>query len=263
MKLFISWSGIRSRRIAERLNEFLKAFLQGSEPFFSDGDIDKGVRWFDTISTQLEQTNFGIICLTKENRSSPWIHFEAGSLAKNLDMANLCPILFGLDHSEIEGPLAQFQLTAFNKTEIYRVCTVINSKLERKLEDRTFNKLFDTLWYEAEKEITQIIDDDLPELQVSGKSNKEILEDIWHQVRRISYTETQALNDKFTEQLIDAISSHVSHMVESGHISDLSSLQKILSPIEHLLSEVKDKSIKTSLIGTYEKIRVKIIGSTS
>lgn len=261
MKLFLSWSGIRSKKIAERLDEFLKGFLQGSEPFFSEGDIDKGTRWFDTISTQLEQTNFGIICLTKENRSSPWIHFEAGALAKNLERANLCPILFGLDHSEIEGPLSQFQLTAFNKIEIYKVCAVINSKLEKKLDDRTFNRLFDTLWNEAEKEIKQIIDDDLPELQVSGKSNKEILEDIWHQIRRISYTEAQALNDKFIEQLIDALNSHISRMVSNGLASELPSLQKILSPIEHLISEVREKSIKNSLINKYEAIRSQIVVS--
>ncbi len=258
MKLFISWSGIRSKKIAERLNEFLKGFLQGSEPFFSDEDIAKGAKWFETISDQLEQTNFGIICLTKENRSSPWIFFEAGALAKNLKIANVCPILFGLDYSDVEGPLSQFQLAAFNKPDIHKLCGSINSKLSRQLDYKTFDKLFDTLWPEAEKDIWEIISDDLPQLQVSGKSNKEILEDIWYQVRKLNYTETQALNDKFVEQLVEGLKSHVSSLVENNLASELSTLQEVLSPIEYLISQVKDTSIKASLIKRYEKTKSQI-----
>ena len=38
--------------------------------------MEKGKRWDREISTQLEKSQLGIICLTPENRDSPWIQFE-------------------------------------------------------------------------------------------------------------------------------------------------------------------------------------------
>jgi len=146
MKLFISWSGKRSQRIGHSLYDSLEAFLQGTEPFFSPEGIEKGASWFDTLSRQLGETNFGIICLTPENRLNPWLLFEAGALAKHIKAANVCPVLFGLTPDDIEGPLAQFQLTSFTKADIERMCGTINSRLERKLGPRPFATAFEAFW---------------------------------------------------------------------------------------------------------------------
>jgi hypothetical protein len=45
MKVFISWSGETSRRIAEVIRDQLPNALQFVRPFFSHEDIDKGARW--------------------------------------------------------------------------------------------------------------------------------------------------------------------------------------------------------------------------
>lgn len=82
MKVFLSWSGERSKVVAKSLSEWLEQVLQAVEPWIST-DIEKGKRWDGEISQKLEQSKVGIICLTKDNLESTWLHFEAGAISNN------------------------------------------------------------------------------------------------------------------------------------------------------------------------------------
>ena len=68
-----------------------------------------------------------MICLTPENLTSTWIHFEAGSLAKVVDRSRVVPILFKVEPSDVQGPLTQFQMVNFAKDEMYRLLGSINN----------------------------------------------------------------------------------------------------------------------------------------
>ena len=48
----------------------------------SSEDISAGVRWQYLISEALEGSSVGILCVTRENQSAPWLNFEAGAIAK-------------------------------------------------------------------------------------------------------------------------------------------------------------------------------------
>jgi hypothetical protein len=49
----------------------------------------------------LDEYEFGIVCLTAENLTAPWIMFESGALAKKLGKTRLGPVLIRLaDYSE-------------------------------------------------------------------------------------------------------------------------------------------------------------------
>jgi hypothetical protein len=65
--LFISWSGARSKAIAETLREWLPTVIQTAKPFMSDTDIDKGSRGLTELVRALEGIKVGIVCLTPEN----------------------------------------------------------------------------------------------------------------------------------------------------------------------------------------------------
>ena len=108
MKVFISWSGQRSRAIGETLNDWIKCVLQATHPWMSTRDIDRGSLWFAEINDQLKDTAVGIVCLTQENKDSPWILFETGALAKGLSSSRVCTFLADLQSADLEDPLAQF-----------------------------------------------------------------------------------------------------------------------------------------------------------
>jgi hypothetical protein len=56
-----------SHRVAASLRDWLPSVLQAIEPYGSSKDIDKGARWNTDISKELEDSSFGILCITPEN----------------------------------------------------------------------------------------------------------------------------------------------------------------------------------------------------
>lgn len=118
MKVFISWSGSRSEALAKALKEWLRLILHYTDPWMSQSDIDAGDRWGTEIAKGLEACNFGIIFVTKENLTAPWILFEAGALAKSIQDSKVIPLLLDIDKKDVSGPLAQFQAKKVDVEEI-------------------------------------------------------------------------------------------------------------------------------------------------
>jgi hypothetical protein len=82
MKVFISWSGALSRALAVELREWLPMVVQQVDAWISTRDIDPGQRWALVLGQELEKSDFAIVCLTPDNRQSPWLLFEAGAVAR-------------------------------------------------------------------------------------------------------------------------------------------------------------------------------------
>jgi hypothetical protein len=109
VKVFISWSGDRSRQVAEALREWMPQVLQFVDPWLSARDIDKGARWGTDIANELSASHFGIICVTPENQMAPWLLFEAGAISKQVDQSRVTPYLFKMRPSQLKQPLAFFR----------------------------------------------------------------------------------------------------------------------------------------------------------
>jgi hypothetical protein len=152
MKVFLSWSGETSRRLAEALREWLPAVLQAAEPWMSAEDIDKGARWSAHVAGELSEARVGILCLTRDNLAAPWLLFEAGALSKTLERTYVCPYLLGLRPADLKGPLVQFQAAEANQADTRRLVATINAALgPSALSERGLDRAFATWWPELEK----------------------------------------------------------------------------------------------------------------
>lgn len=138
MKIFISWSGDYSREVAEKLSVWIPSVIQSVETFYSPVDIGKGENWSNRLSQELAECTFGIVCLTPENVSAPWIHFEAGALAKSME-SRLSSIMFGITPSDIKGPLSRFQNTRFDQPDFYKLIQTLTARLKNHFS-QTFLK---------------------------------------------------------------------------------------------------------------------------
>ena len=145
MKVFVSWSGELSQKFAEALKEWLEQCIQSVEVFFSSEDIEKGENWQIKLSNELQDTNYGIVCLTPENIDAPWIHFEAGALSKLLD-SRVMVLAMNINFANIKGPLKAFQATKFEENDIYKLLKTINGLQEKPLSEEKLKNSFEAFW---------------------------------------------------------------------------------------------------------------------
>jgi len=90
--VFLGWSGLDSKAIAEAWHQWLPLAIQAAKPWMSDTDIPKGSAWFGELAARLKGIRIGIICITPGNLLAPSIHFEAGALSKTVsEQAYVCP----------------------------------------------------------------------------------------------------------------------------------------------------------------------------
>lgn len=146
MNLFIAWSGERSKQVALAFRDMLRKVIQIIEPFMSEEDIEKGSRWSDVLAQQLQENDSGLVCLSPENLTKPWLNFEAGALSKSVEKARLYTYLYDLKQSDVTGPLSQFQATLATKEETQKLLTNLNNKTSKPIGSSTLDELFNKCW---------------------------------------------------------------------------------------------------------------------
>lgn len=148
----------------------------------SASDLDKGARWSSDLATQLEETSFGIICLTSENLEAPWIIFEAGALSKTLDKTFVCPYLLDVEPTDLKGPLVQFQATKAQREDTKKLIITLNHALgSSQLPQDKLEKAFDVWWPELEQKLKNIPSEKGESRP--GRPDREMLEEILELVR--------------------------------------------------------------------------------
>jgi TIR domain len=151
MKVFVSWSGDASHDVARALKDWLPNVIQAVDVFLSSEDIVKGSVWFNELGNVLDESAFGIVCLTRDNLSAPWILYEAGALGKRFEQSRVVPLLIGLKVPDLSGPLSHFNASLLDKDEIAKLVAAINAQLgAAKLSDKQLDKAFATWWPDLE-----------------------------------------------------------------------------------------------------------------
>ena len=159
MKVFISWSGTKSHKVAMVFRDWLPSVIQSIKPYVSSEDIDKGARWSTDIAKELEDSTFGLLCVTKENLEAPWLSFEAGALSKTMDKSFVTPFLFNIKRAEVNGPILQFQSTIFEKEDIKKLLSTLNKACgESGISNERLNTTFDVWFPKLEEELNKIYD---------------------------------------------------------------------------------------------------------
>ena len=195
MKIFISWSGEKSRLVALALREWLPWVINDLEPFVSDEDIHSGTRWQAEIAGELEATNFGIICVTQENQDSPWLNFEAGALAKAVDASRVVPLAVDLKLSDIVLPLGQFQAQRATQEGIRKVLFSLNATCDHPLDEDRLKKAASKWWSDLEEQLAVIAQQTAPAEVESPpdetvdqelRTDRELLEEMLDTVRSLA-----------------------------------------------------------------------------
>lgn len=208
MKVFLSWSGHKSHQVALALRDWLPSVIQSVTPYVSSEDIDKGARWSTDIAKELEDSSFGILCVTKENLDAPWLLFEAGALSKMMEKGAVCPFLFDLKMAEIkEGPILQFQTTIYEKEDIKKLLISLNKSCgETGLKEDLLLKSFDVWWPSLDEALKLIMSETEDSKTLTKRTTKDdMLEEILELTRinqKILRSPETILPPEYIEQVI-------------------------------------------------------------
>jgi hypothetical protein len=183
MKLFISWSGDRSKAVASALEHWLPYVFPGIQVWMSDHDIHAGDRWGMELQKVLGECKLGIICLTPESLQSRWLTFEAGALSTAMSGSRVIPYRFQLRSPDVGPPLSQFQDVSADDEGTYKLVRSVNDALDSPLFDEVrLRKVFDRWWPDLQEQLNQI--QLIKEEQ--RRTDREVLEEILELVRGTS-----------------------------------------------------------------------------
>jgi CheY-like chemotaxis protein len=188
MQVFLGWSGVRSQSVAQVLHDWLPFVIPGVASWMPAASTAPSARWNAEIGGRLEDTQVGILCLTRESMMAPWILFEAGALAQSIPNACIYTYLLDMDPVDVQGPLAQFKAVAAEKTPTWELVRAMYSALGApRLPEVTLHTIFDKFWPDLEASLHRIPGD----AAVKTRSHRSLLEEILANVRslsRMSYT---------------------------------------------------------------------------
>ncbi len=239
MKVFISWSGDRSRAIADVQRQWLPSVLQAVRPYFSPDDVAKGSRWSSEIAKELDASRVGLLVITPENQEAPWLLFEAGALAKNLDRSKVCPLLFGgMEPTDVKGPLVQFQAAQFSKDEMKRVMKMINGELaEAALAPDVLDDVFEMWWPKLEKQVAKELEGADASDEEGRRSERDLLEEVLALTRRLASDRER--QREFQHPVWDDLLESVAGLARVARLRSqdddtTQAIKRVLRPVEYI-----------------------------
>jgi hypothetical protein len=183
MKVFLSWSGETSESVAIALHDWLPSVIQAIVPWMSSEDIAKGAGWFAGITNELAAINAGIVCVTPDNVTAPWLNFEAGALSKSVaNREMVCTYLFRMKPSDVTGPLSEFQASLASKDDTRKLIVTLNKAMNDKaLPEGKLTQAFELWWPHLEKKLKSI--PETGSMKLPARSQEEMIEEVLDIVR--------------------------------------------------------------------------------
>jgi hypothetical protein len=150
----------------------------------SDEEIASGTRWNERVAKALNESDFGIVCVTRANQHQPWLMFEAGALAKRLETAAVVPICVDIAPAEITGPLEAFQGRRLDEDGMRRLVHDMSKTRDDPLPGDRVNKLFDGMWPDLKVAVDSVRDKTHIPTELK-RDQRDMIEELVDRVRRI------------------------------------------------------------------------------
>ena len=189
VKVFISWSGERSREAAEVLHSWLRRVLPGHfDPWMSAKDLHAGGRWATDLAEKLDVMNAGISVLTRENLGSTWLHYEAGAIGKAVGSSRVMTFLIGLTPGDVEQPLGQFQHTLLTQASVLKMVSELNSMTPNPVTPDVVGEAVSMWWPKLVEPLTAIEERRLDVANAPSRDQADMLEEVLTLLRGMNRT---------------------------------------------------------------------------
>ena len=177
MKVFIGWSGQTSKEVASILKVWLPQMNPHIETFMSSEDVRLEVSWKAEIMNKMRETDYALLCVTRENLNSPWLCFETGVfMGGNVPRVNA--ILFDVSPSQVSGPLQMFPLIEADKINLRLMVYSLNQLCETQCPIDELKRIFDGVYPTVEKMFAQVRESQKDALPADARDAQDLKREI-------------------------------------------------------------------------------------
>jgi hypothetical protein len=170
--------------------------------------------------------------------------------SKNLDKSKVSPLLFGVEPTDLTGPLVQFQAAKFEKPEIKRVVRMINTELgDDRLASDVLDSVFEMWWPKLDEKVSGVLQANGNQNSTSVRTQRDLLEEVLTLTRAQARRANMAnVNPKALRDLVEGYAQLVQDARDLNVCSELSAgLERLLPPLRHLaLRSRRDASTQDS-----------------
>ena len=118
-----------------------------------------------------------MICPTQDNLAKPWIHFEAGALAKRVsERARVIPYLHGVSPSDLRPPLSLFQAVKSDFTGTLDLLTSLNGIRSTPFEMARLVEIYAKWKFDFESQLANLKTPQ--ESSAKPRTDRELLEEL-------------------------------------------------------------------------------------
>ncbi|MBY0239658.1 MAG: toll/interleukin-1 receptor domain-containing protein [Burkholderiaceae bacterium] len=239
MQIFISWSGEKSKQIAEAFRHWLPDVIQSVRPYFTPDDIAKGQRWAADIADNLHNSQFGLFFLTAENLTAPWLLFEAGAVSKDSRNGKVCPLLFGVESTQLAGPLLQFQATPYSRDEVFKFMKAVNAETNDPLNEVQLARAFDRCWEELDDKVQAVLSAEVRDQRPPQRTLADMVEETLGIVRNMSLNPNPASDDDSLNHWFVLFQSTLEYSRDTLQIAENADQSAVLDQLRRLRSYLK------------------------
>lgn len=159
MGVLIYWSGARSGHVAQMVSDALSTTIPGLpiRVWESESDaVRKRKRQLVNPASGLGWAPFhgisvGILCVTDANQEDPWLNFDAGTMAKQL---NAVALLIDVRPDDVSSPLKLLDMESLDKEGLLTVFHRVNNRFERgRRTEQDLKGAFYKLWPSFESKL--------------------------------------------------------------------------------------------------------------
>jgi hypothetical protein len=235
----------------------MKDMLHEVEPFMSKHDLESGTRWGQALAQQLEDTSFGLLCLTPDNLSKPWLLFEAGALTKHSEGRACCLLLSGLRPADVAGPLAQFQNRTFDEENLELLMRDVNAKLREPLQQDRLARAFAKWWPDLKREVDSAIKADAQSSAEPARPQRkpaEIIEEVLVRVREIQTSMAVAEGRRKLQFLDERATFPYTQVLLDKMVFMPEDLRKTFTTLQNLSGGLSESVLDPVAVGTLREV---------
>ncbi|HKS29647.1 MAG TPA: hypothetical protein VJS44_17615 [Pyrinomonadaceae bacterium] len=156
VKVFISWSGDRSYKVARKLEVWLPEVIKEVEPLISVKP-EAGGLVFTELNNKLRQADIAVLCLTPENWYELWLSYEAGMVyGRTETLTKICPYVIDAKCRDLPTPLSHFTCLKDDEDGTKLLVEAIATAAGKRPKSAKLKKSFDSKWPELEAFLDQI-----------------------------------------------------------------------------------------------------------